>query len=564
MNVHQPQRDRQLQNATSHRTGSVLLMVLAVVAMLSLAAWTFCDLMVTETGAVSAYSRGIEQRLLVDSGIDWTRARLNRRHRVEAAEISSDGFQNPLAAGSIGADHPDITSAWTSVTTNAARGEFSIVHHLIDSNNFETKRGPFNLSGLINVNALKQIEQRYGRDAARRFLLALPTMTSTAADQILAQDKPFTTLEDINQLAGIDEREVFGEDIDNDFQLGPNEDSNGNRRLDVGWGAYLTTVGGESTVRPDGSKKINVNQDDLAALFDQLQPKFGPEFARYVIAFRMHGALSDWSLVSTQPSREQLKQDAIERGRRQLGELPERPGDGQLPNASKQSNPGTASERGGLNLAVGPVFRIESLVDLFGTSVRALVDGQDTIIASPWSNDANTLVYQLPRLNRDLTLSDDLVITGRINILHAPLAVLMSIPDVNWRIANAIIAGRQQEYDQPDSIGWLLDRRIVTHQELRRMAPFITVGGDYFRAVVVGQLDPISGQHKRRRRSVAAARISIDATDAVPRLMTFHELTSSQGQSWLKALPKGSTSRNSRRTQFAFGIDTQQETPILR
>ena len=55
------------------RSGSLLIVVLVTIVMLSLAAYTFTALMQTEEEAARLMSRRVQSKYLVDSGVDYTR-----------------------------------------------------------------------------------------------------------------------------------------------------------------------------------------------------------------------------------------------------------------------------------------------------------------------------------------------------------------------------------------------------------------------------------------------------------------------------------------------------------
>jgi hypothetical protein len=523
----QRHRSRTAVHPADRRRGIVLLAVLAVVALLSLAAWTFCDTMVAESAAAAAHTRRIERQILVDSGVAWTQARLSRGGRANGFTAESD----------IGID-----DGWHNVSVGA--GQFTVLHGSIaDSqfaSEFETRSGPYDLSGLININALLKCDEPTGRETSRHFLMALPMMSEDTADSILnfmaepankgsmtrgRSNRPITRLSMLIQVPGVSFADVFAEDTNRNGLLDPQEDANGDGQLQSGWSRYLTTISGEANRRPDGTPRIHLNQNSLASLYDQIEQQFGPQLARFVIAFRMHGALSDLSKrPDEEPSAEIQRRSADERGRQQRDELAA---------TRKPLVSAVDLQRGGLELSTGPVFRIESLIDLFGTSVRTLVDGQDTILSAPWSANSSTVYQQLSRLQDDLAVSADPVIHGRINVFVASRPVLLAIPGITARTADMIVMARNRLKQPPDNIGWLLDQGILSHAELRRIAPFINAGGDYYRATVIAQSS--TGRHSMIR-SLSGSLVTIDATRPIPWILSHRTLNSRECRIQLRAL----------------------------
>lgn len=514
--------------SNSKRHGSALLLVLAVVGLLSLAAWTYCDVMLIEFETVAAHSVQIEKRLLVESAVDYTRSRL-------------------LQSGQTPAEHSiPAFVGWSSVSGPQRLSQFHVAHRDRDQLNVETVPGPFNLSGLIDVNAFFEIEAFHGRDVAMSILMALPEMSEEVAEQIVDRKQPFKSLRQVAELRNSSIEQLFGEDLNRNGLLDENEDFNNNGRLDEGWAKYLTITAGESTRRADGTKKIHINQSSLLNLFEELKPKFGEKAARYVVAFRMHGALSD-AYLDIELSRDAKQQQALKRGAIQRGEA-----EWKAPDATDESGKVVA----GLNLAIGPVVRIESLADLFGTSVRTLVNGQDTILNSPWPGDAETVEKVMPQLKDELVLTDQRRLKGRINILSAPMDVLMAIPGMKYRIASTIAKKRRQLEDKPKTIAWLLTQNITTHADFRRLAKHITVDGDFFEAIIIGEIP------RRGHRSISAVRIRLDVSGREPRPTLFHILPMTESREWLMALPGPVESHGSVKSRFAGSVDVGHEVPI--
>src|SRR5262245_22705713 len=73
--------------ATGKRRGVVLLAVLVVVALLSLAAFQYSDMMLTEYKAADAYTRSAQARAAAEAGV----------HYVAALLSNPDAVQNTLS-----------------------------------------------------------------------------------------------------------------------------------------------------------------------------------------------------------------------------------------------------------------------------------------------------------------------------------------------------------------------------------------------------------------------------------------------------------------------------------
>ncbi len=80
----------------------------------------------------------------------------------------------------------------------------------------------------------------------------------------------------------------------------------------LGWSGYWTVLGGESTLRSDGTKKIAINQTNLASLYDQLIEHVTPEEAQFVLAWRLAPATYN-DAPSAEELRSQKSKSAAER-----------------------------------------------------------------------------------------------------------------------------------------------------------------------------------------------------------------------------------------------------------
>ena len=123
------------------------------------------------------------------------------------------------------------------------------------------------------------------------------------------------------------------------------------------------------------------------------------------------------------------------------------------------------------------------------------MEGKDkkTVLKSPFADDPNKMANHLPRLMDCLAVDTSPTITGRININQAPHAVLAGIPGMEDRIVDAILSGRQEDPAKTEShrrhATWILSEGLVTLKEMKTLMPFVTGGGDVFRAEVIGYFD---------------------------------------------------------------------------
>ncbi len=151
--------------------------------------------------------------------------------------------------------------------------------------------------------------------------------------------------------------------------------------------------------------------------------------------------------------------------------------------------------RGGMDLSEGARFPVSSVYDLIGVSVNAEIDGRMTTLESPWSDDPSEMQAYLPDLLDRVTTSSSTAIVGRININEARYEVLIGIPGMTEDLAAGIVDSQmigpdgeplEDVMDLHATPAWPYFEGLMDLAELRDFAPYITTGGDVFRAQVVG------------------------------------------------------------------------------
>jgi hypothetical protein len=336
---------------------------------------------------------------------------------------------------------------------------------------------------------------------------------------------------------------LFGEDANRNGLLDPNENDaelsspldNPDGALDRGWSAFLTVFSREANVRADGTPRINVNQEDLAALYDALLKDFDEETARFVTAMRIEGPTGD-----DEEGRGDEEGGGDEEGdeddgggsdERERGRDSEsRGGRGSSDERGESQSDGSGSEgganvtRGGLDLSAGGGQTFNSLFDLVGATVSVEVNGQEQELESPWPDDPSSLTGSLPELLDKLAIVEDEFIEGRINISQAPREVLLTIPDIDEQLVSVIIGAQVSAGGAAvasDALrasgGWLLAEGHVDLEQMRALDQFIGGSGDVYRVQVLGYF----GQGGPVTRLEAL----IDATQSPPKIVSVRDLT---------------------------------------
>ncbi|MCA9269352.1 MAG: general secretion pathway protein GspK, partial [Planctomycetales bacterium] len=263
----------------ARRPGIVLVIALVVVAMLSLAAYAFSDLMITERAAVDLYGGQLQARALCESGVEA--ARLFLLNDVETRAQLGGLYDNPTQfRGRLVLDDP----------APDRRGRFTLIAPLVDEGDLGGVRfGLENESSRLNVNALLLADLSV-ENGGRQLLLALPGMTADVADAIMdwidedddvrefgaerdyysglsptyaPRNGPLETIEELLLVRGVAPELLFGRDVNRNGMIDAHEqgatapdDAGLNGSMDRGWSAYLTLLSKERNLNPQGEPRI--------------------------------------------------------------------------------------------------------------------------------------------------------------------------------------------------------------------------------------------------------------------------------------------------------------------
>ncbi len=318
------------------RQGIFLIIVLVVIAVATMAAYSFTDTMLAYDEASHLSSDQIQTQAAADSGAEAVRMILSQ------TAVSRDEMGGT-------ADNPALFQAVNivSIQDGGRACNFSIVAPGMD----ETGRlggirfGLQNESSRLNINALITLEENssaltgmvalaaatgVGAEAtdelasdniASSLLLALPGMTTDIADCILdwldKDDEPrpygaeveyYSTLpspykpangsinsvEDLLLVRGVTPSLMFGIDVNRNGVVDAAEQQSGgvdiNALTSLGWASYITVNGLESNRRRDGSPRVHLNQTDLELLYEEIGGVVENEdYATFIAAYRVYG-----------------------------------------------------------------------------------------------------------------------------------------------------------------------------------------------------------------------------------------------------------------------------------
>lgn len=505
------------RHAPRARRGSVLIIVLVVVAILSLSAYTFSELMLTHYESTIYSGRQVQSRALVSSGVDASRWFLTQPPEFRADMGGT--FDNP-AVFQAQLIAPDADPRFM--------GTFSVVAPLLDSYGTigGVRFGFEDESARLNLNFLLLADQ-FQENGGRTLLLALPGMTEEIADSILdwldeddeprefgaeydyyeglepaytPTNGPFRSVEELLLVRGVTPDLMFGMDTNRNGLLDAHETStNGAMAMPMtttgdetfgdtsrGWAPYLTLFSSEKNYNSQGFPRVMLNQPDLELLYNELLTVVDEEWANFIVNYRLYGAY-----------------EGSEEGESAAGFPPD--------------------------LTAQPNTEIGQVLELIGKKVQ-LPGDSGTVLASPFQADMVAMNLYLPTLLDNCTVVTTPFIPGRININQAPAAIIAGIPGMDEELFNAIMENRisnpEEARENPNLAfeTWILTEGYLFNEEgepdiarMQQLTPFICGGGDVYRAQVVGYFQG-GGPASR-------AEVVIDNTDLTPRVVFWRDLT---------------------------------------
>lgn len=485
------------------REGMILILVLIVIALMSLAGYTFTEMMLAEEEAAILHGRQIQAQALADSGAEA--ARLFLAQTPTAQQDAGGSYDNPnLFRGVLVADD----------AIPANRGRFSILAPLYQEGSPPGLRfGLEDESGRLNLNMLLEADKTIP-GSGRTLLMGLPGMTEEIADSILdymdeddelrefgaesgeytsldppyaPKNGPLETVEELLLVRGVTPYLLFGTDANRngitDMHEAPvqasdqaAEDGSDTR----GWSGYLTLYSMEGNLNSEGLPRIYLNGDDLEKLYNDVLAIGGPDWAAFIVAYRQFG-----------PST----------------------GTGQgTPIGGRKPDFNTKATK-----------TIPNVLELIGAKVsgKLVGDNQATMLDSPFPSDTIAMNVYLPKLMDSFTATGQDRIPARININQAPRAILMGIPGMDAEIVDKIMAEREPvpapERPQRRYETWIMSEGLVPLAAMKQMMPFVCGGGSVYRAQIVGYFDE-SGPSSR----IEAV---IDATNGAPRLLFWRNIS---------------------------------------
>lgn len=580
-----------------YRRGSVLIVVLVVIVLLTYGVYGFTERMLAEAEAADAHGRAVQATAFAESGVELAASLVASRAADPENPISL--YHQPTLCGGV-ILRPSASAA--------AVGRFSLVAPVESDETYRQVRfGLADESGKLNLNAAAKLElEPFDQQT---LLMYLPGMTEDIADAIFdyidedeeqrafgAESKYYETLsppysaknsplESINELLlvrGVTPGLLYGEDANRNGLLDPAEDDgpatppvdDADGALHPGWAAFLTIHSRESNARPDGSKKIHINQGLLTDLYDAVAEELDEDAARFIVAYCMYGPndpveddSADTSGTDQSGSDGSTSGGGSQTGAGSGGSSTGGGSSGSGSGTGSGSSSGTTAAqadamdqlagnlaraisgaqegdpvtRGGLDLSKGAQVEIASLYDLIDREVDVPADEEKgteaETIASPWTSGG--IIDDFPLLLDTFALTENSFLEGRINVNEARREVLTGLPEMTPQIADAIISARtgpggQAVSEDPDrrTTAWVVARGIIDLPTMRKLDKYLTGRGDVFKVHSVGFFD--GGGPSARVEAV------IDGTASPAKVVFFRDLSDlGRGYAPAQLLPGG-------------------------
>ncbi|TWT83933.1 General secretion pathway protein K [Planctomycetes bacterium CA13] len=516
-----------------NRGGFFLVLVLVVIAICTMAVYSFTELMVAYDDSAYLAADLVQARVNVESGVDTVRLLLSQppAMRLDYGGVFNNASMFQAVNCSMGVDGATASSFTVVAPGLTETGMLGGIRF-----------GLQNESARLNINTLTVLENNSdllvpamavtGADTeevetdniAVSLLMALPGMTEDVADAILdwldedeevrpygaesdyyntlqtpysPSNGPMQSVEELLLVRGVTPTLLFGADANRNGVLDADEQQRFGVSIDtpgsLGWAAYLTVYGAEGNKTRDGLARVNVNQDDLELLYEELIDAIGDEtYASFIVAYRIAGKSTVQSLSDAE---------------------------GDDGGGSGPIGVWTADVLDQLDLSGGASNSINQVLDLVGATVT-IGNGDDArTFSSPFIEGPISMAIYMSILMDVIATQDADTMPGRINLNECPAELLYGIPTLDEETVEAILEGRSAESDDPNHefATWPLVEGIVTLDQMRSLIPLLTGGGDVYRAQIVGYYEQ-SGISSR-------SEVIIDATTVNPKVVSWKDLS---------------------------------------
>jgi len=535
---------------SGRHNGSILVLVLMAIVIMSLATSSYLVLMRNEHIAARNSSRQLQARMIAESGMEYLGTFLAQSDSL----INQQGgrISNPTTLQSVLVVDDAVA---------AFRGRFTVLApDLLQGYYSGVRYGVEDESTKLNLNTL--LREGADENEARQRLLMLPGMNEEIADAILdwideddqvrsfgaestyylgldppyqPRNGPFLALDELLMVRGVTPELLYGIDTNRNFSTDTQEQprgpllqlDNSMGRLDRGWSAYLTIYSAESTIAPTGEAKLNVNSTDLQNLHSQLQQVLGQEATNFIIAYRQYGSSGspgeEESGGAPVGSSSAWTPDFSVQASNQISSFLDLVGVQVTINQQQEnqsSGSGSDSQQGPRGPGSQPGGEGRSSSGPQSPSSSSQSGESSQVLISPWQDDPSTYSSDL-LLAFDQLATTEQPLAGRININQASRPVLRTLPQFTETTIDQILSQRETLIDPVNSPQrhaiWLLASGLVTLEEMKELEPLVCSGGGVFSAQVVGFFDDDTTRSR--------IRVVFDCTTGNPEIAEWTDLT---------------------------------------
>jgi type II secretory pathway component PulK len=563
------------------RRGVILLAVLVVVAILTLIAYRFFNLMNAEHEAAYATNRVTQSRYLADSGLHYAAFVLSYPQTVGLSD-APDESSNLIFPG-LAYDNPSVFHLRPVTASGNSQGFFSIVAPRTPDDPQLASARPFRFGvedegGKININALLKMDSSGKK--LKDMLTKLPNVTPDIADSIISWAQasgtgtsasgdalyysslryapkygPYESPEELLFVKGITPRILFGNDTNRNGVLELEEDD-GSGAVDRGLSRLLTVYSRERNFDSGGNQRVWINDTDLNNLESNLQTAgVDQDVITFILAYRMYGAATTTMTV-------RVVTDGSGSTRGAAGAPSSGSGSPRGAAGAPSSSSGTATLAFALNSTqtnettsqkkldrqqldtskaqANNLQKISSLYDLIDAQVSVPNSSQSgasgggggggqgqqqsTKYNSPLKkSDPQTLRELLPPLLDKASTSQKLDLTPRININTAPTEVLQALPNLADADVQNILDHRPGPDTDPSqgplyrTPAWLITEAGFDTNVVKQLDSYITTRSQVYRVQVIGYYD--QGGPSVRLEAV------IDTNNGRPNFLYWRDLT---------------------------------------
>jgi type II secretory pathway component PulK len=535
--------------ARRSRNGMVLIVVLVAIMMLSLAGYTFSQLMFAEREAAWAHGQAMQAQALAHSGVGFIEQQLVQS--PAALQQQGGWYDNATLFRGVLAADGGIDRDRGRFTILSPRSQYGAVTGF--------RYGLEDESSRLNLNTLLLLDQQ-SSGAGAQALLMLPGMTPDVADAILdwidpdetarqngaerdvysgqspsyaPKNGPLESVEELLLVRGVTPMLLFGMDADRNGVVDAREASNAammgmpqtSGASGSGASSGSSSSGGGSSQSGGSSSGGSSSSGSSGNKSSSLMGSGGMNqgWAAYLTVHSMESNLranGQLKINLNSSDLNQLYQDlstALDSDSA-MYVVAYRQGSVTTSNQPAQSISGRK-----LDLTKPGPNKVASPLDFVGAKVQVTFQGESaaTIVDTPFSSTPSAMAGYLPKLLDNTTIVPSPTVPGRINVNQAPAAVLLSIPKLDGQTVDRIISGRPADPSQANSDRqyptWLYVEGLVDLNTMKQIMPFVTSSGRVFRAQVVGHFD--------RPGPTSRIEAIIDATTPIPRLLFWRDLT---------------------------------------